>query len=191
MSRIILILLTILSISQCSKNPLLFLSGDFNAAGMADIFKGVIEALGIFHDIQFPASCDITDDQSDRFIEDLSRLSSGINDLVRDWKISEVVKQFKESTTDLYSLYSELYPICQDVAPAVSERVHKVVQYMFTLEYIAKFSNRAITESNRFEDELTEAVKVCMDGTKPDAAHRCGEKFGELVRDIFLWDYKQ
>jgi hypothetical protein len=186
-----LILLTLTSNSLCSRNSLQFLTeGSKQTKGMTETLKAFVERLGIFHDIQVPEGCTITDDQSQRVLFLPLIFGLIVSGLVINWDFRNVEKDFEYLFNTTYELYTELYPKCEGIAPLVSERVHKVVQYMY-LEYIAKASSRAIAESGRFWKMFFEMMDVCKLESSLEERQLCGQRSGEYVRDLFLWDYKQ
>jgi hypothetical protein len=187
-----LILLTLTSNSLCSRNSLQFLTeGSKQTKGMTETLKAFVERLGIFHDIQVPEGCTITDDESEGVLFIPLTFGLIVSGLVTNWDFESAEKDFKSYFNPTYELYSVLYPKCESIAPIVSERVHKVVQYMYSLEYIAKASSRVIAESGRFWKMFFEVMDVCKIKSSLKEHQLCGKRFGELVRDLFLWDYKQ
>jgi hypothetical protein len=189
MSKIcILITLTLLSVSLCRK-PLQFLA-DGEHDELSQFLKAIIHGLQVFSDIPCPAGCDINEDQSEQLIRDVMEIWDAIEALYDGDDLGEILPKLKEKVLDLYNIYSEVYPLCKDAVPAVNQRVHEILAHVSSLEYVVKFTFRSLLNYEKYYDNFVNMLQTCSDEGNPDAPRLCGESFGALVHEIFLWDIK-
>jgi hypothetical protein len=184
----ILITLTLLSASLCRK-PLQFLA-DGEHDELSPFLKGIIHGLQVFSDIPCPAGCDINEDQSGQLLQDVLEIWDAIEALREGSDPGEFLPKLKEKVLDLYNIYSEVYPLCQDAVPAVNQRVHEILAHVSSLEYVAKFAFRSVLNYEKYYDQFGNMLQTCSDAGNPDVPKVCGETFGALVHEIFLWDIK-
>jgi hypothetical protein len=191
MSKILYLLtLTLMSAALCSKSSLQYLESIKDNKGATEFLKAFFDGLQVFNDIPCPASCEITDDQSARLMDDIFLIESIINKFFNDpedwW---QDLPMFKEKVTDLYNLYLELSPSCFKAYPAVKERFWEIERHVVSLEYIPKLAIHWLFNYQKLEDQLIEAIRVCVDKKHPDIVS-CGKGLGLLLYDVWLWDFK-
>jgi hypothetical protein len=178
MSKIIILTFILFSATYCNK----FLAPVRDIKSVSAFTEGFLRGLTFFQNLPHQSGCLAEDVNIMNDVLDVAQLIKSLDKT----NVLPVFEQVAAKGADIYTKVKSVVPLCAEWTHEMKDEGNKIVAYVSNTEYLTKFAMHTVISIEKIKERVTNGINLYKNG---DFSHS-GEAFGDLVRFVFFWDFK-